>query len=153
MLRKVLLFIAVLMTVAATLSAQTPAEKLILKYKDTSGSREFSAEGIKMNFARTLIKSTTLAPVADDVSKLYVLRMAGASKSVLPLFKFDLKGMLKNYSYYGKAPSKNGEVDVYIHRTGPQTVDELVIYNPAINSLTSLVGNFSVNVLLQLDGK
>ena len=135
------------------LSAQTPAEKLIMKYKDTTGAREFSAEGIKMTFARRLIMSTTLAPVAQDVNELYVLRMGGASKSVLPLFKFDLKGMLKNYSYYGKAPSKNGEVDVYIHRTGPQTVDELVIYNPAIFSLTSLVGNFTVSELLALDEK
>ena len=153
MFRKILPLILLLLSAAASLSAQTPAEKLIMKYKDTNGAREFDAEGIKMTFARTLIKSTTLAPVAQDVKELYVLRMGGVSKSVLPLFQFDLKAMLKNYSYYGKAPSKNGEVDVYIHRTGPHTVSELVIYNPAINSLTSLVGNFTVSELLALDGK
>ena len=75
MFRNLLLIIAALTLSAAMLSAQTPVEKVILKYEDASGARNFIAQGLKMTLARNLLKSTQVAPVASDVDQLYVLKM------------------------------------------------------------------------------
>ena len=138
-------------SVIVTMKAQTPVEKLIIKYEDVPGAKNFVAQGLKMTLARGLLKSTQVAPVASDVDQLYVLRMEEASQSERLRFVSDLHAVLKQYDYYGKQPSKNGEVDIYVHHTGPQTVDELVIYNPEIYSLNSLFGHFTVSELMALD--
>ena len=132
------------------LSAQTPVEKVIIKYEDTPGVRHFIAQGMSMILARKFISSTQVAPIAPDVNALYVLKMGEATDSVRTRFVHDLDQVLKSYEYYGKQPSKNGEVEIYVHHTGPDAVNELVIYNPEIYSLNSLVGNFTVNELLAL---
>lgn len=146
-------FLTVLITFLMTvvgLSAQTPVEDVIMKYEDAEGARDFIAKGLKMSLARGLLKSTDVAPVAADVDELYVLKMAGASQSDRLQFVSDLNLALKHYDYYGKQPSKNGEVDVYVHYAGQDSVDELVIYNPAIYSLNSLYGHFTVRELMAL---
>lgn len=143
------LLIAIMMTGSA-LYAQTPVEKVIIKYESAQGARDFIAKGLKMNLARGLLKSTDVAPVAADVDELYVLKMAGASQSDRLHFVSDLDAALTHYDYYGKQPSKNGEVDVYVHYTGQDTIDELVIYNPVIYSLNSLNGHFTVRELMAL---
>lgn len=153
MFRILLLIIAVMTVSAAILSAQTPVEKVILKYEDASGARNFIAQGLKMTLARNLLKSTQVAPVASDVDQLYVLKMEGTSQAERLRFVSDLNEALKQYDYYGRQPSKNGEVDVYVHYTGPDTIDELVIYNPEIYSLNSLFGHFTAQELLALDNK
>lgn len=135
------------------LQAQTPVEKIVLKYEDADGARNFIAKGMSMTFARRALKSTQVAPIAPDVDELYILKMGNASQNVRQMFARDLSDALKSYEYYGKQPSKNGDVNVYIHKTGPDTVDELVIYNPAIYSLNSLYGHFTVQELMDLEKK
>ena len=128
-----------LVFVALPLCAQTPVEELILKYEGADGARSFNARGLSMVLARRLISSTPLAPVASDVTVVAVLKMA------------DVDNVLdEGYKYYGKYPSKNGEVEVYVSYSGPQTVDELVVYNPAIYSLNSLYGKFTSESLMKI---
>ncbi len=150
MLRRIL-FIFLLMLAGGCLSAQTPVENVIIKYEDVSGARNFVAQGVRMILARKFIQATPVAPIASDVDALYVLKMQDTPHSTRVMFVHDLDDALKAYEYYGRHPSKNGEVDVYVHHTGPDAVDELVIYNPAIYSLNSLYGNFTVQELLALD--
>jgi hypothetical protein len=106
-----------------------------------------------MILARRLLKSTQVAPVAQDVDELYILKMQTASQSAQEKFARDLSLALKSYEYYGKQPSKNGEVNVYIHRMAPgsSNIDELVIYNPEIYSLNSLIGQFTASQLMKME--
>ena len=140
-----------LVFVAYPLCAQTPVEELILKYEGADGARSFNARGLSMVLARRLISSTPLAPVASDVTVVAVLKMADVQPSVQKHFVADLDNVLdEGYKYYGKYPSKNGEVEVYVSYSGPQTVDELVVYNPAIYSLNSLYGKFTSESLMKI---
>ncbi len=150
MLKRIVVILAVMLGAAAGLSAQTAVEKVIIKYEDTSGARYFIAQGARMVLARRLLMSTQVAPIAKDVDELYILKMQDASQSARTMFENDLKAALRSYEYYGKQPSRNGEVDVYIHRGPTGTVDELVIFNPAIDSLNSLSGSFTDSELLAL---
>ena len=142
-----------MLAAAVRLSAQSAVEKVIVKYEDTDGARYFIAQGPKMILARRLLKSTQVAPVAQDVDELYILKMQSTSRSAQEKFTRDLSVALESYEYYGKQPSTNGEVDVYIHRMAPGSfnIDELVIYNPAIYSLNSFVGQFTASQLMKLE--
>lgn len=142
----ILLFVAV---VAAY--AQTPVEALISKYEDVQGARNFIASGARMALARGLLKKTQVAPIASDVDELAVLKMADAPEHSRDMFASDLKAALKEYDFYGRQETKNGEVDIYILRSTGDYVKELVIYNPSILSLNSLYGTFTEKQLLQLD--
>ena len=133
--------------------AQTPVEKVITKYENTKGSKELVVNGVKMAFARGLIRQTPVAPIADDVTELAVIRMANVSKSEQKLFYDDLMASLKGYQYCGKHDSKNGPVDVYILPPSKGMVKELVIFNPAIYALNSLYGEFTFESLMSLTGK
>ena len=152
MFRRVLLILAAILAAAVSLSAQTAVEKLIVKYEDTRGARYFIAQGAKMILARRLLESTQVAPIAKDVDELYILKMQSASQTYQNKFARDLSDALESYEYYGKQPSKNGEVDIYIlrHSPGSSEIDELVIYNPAIYSLNCLHGSFTTSQLLTL---
>ena len=55
-----------------SMSAQTPVEKVMIKYEDVQGAKNFVAQGIKMTLARNLLKSTQVAPIASDVDELYI---------------------------------------------------------------------------------
>ena len=132
-------------------SAQTPVEKVILKYGNVTGAKEFLAQGGRMALARQLLKRTPVAPVAPDVNELAVLKMEGASRQLQNLFIQDLKEALKSYEYRGRQDSKNGMVDIYVLYSDKDRIRELVIYNPALLSLNSLYGSFSVDSLLELD--
>ena len=137
----------------ALASAQTtPIEKLIIKYEDVKGSRELMLSGAKITFARGLIRQTQVGSLADDVDKLAVLKMGNASQQEKASFYNDLVAVLKSYQYCGKHPSKNGPVDVYISVPSGEIVKELVIYNPAIYTLNSLYGEFTVDSHLKLTG-
>ena len=133
------------------LHAQTPVEKLILKYEHADGAREYFAQGGKLAFARPLLRKTPVAPIASDVTKLAVLKMQGASRQYQMMFEKDLKEALESYQYRGKQDGKNGIVDIYVLYSGNDMIRELVIYNPAILSLNSLYGNFTVESLLKLE--
>lgn len=144
-----MILMTVLMSVGV--NAQTPVEELIQKYEGADGARSFNAHGLSMTLARKMISSTPVAPIASDVTEVAVLKMAGAQPSVQKHFVSDLDKVLDDgYKYYGKYPSKNGEVEVYVRYSGPQTVNELVVYNPAIYSLNSLYGNFTPDSLMKI---
>ena len=140
-----------LILMSAVLYAQTPVEKVIYKYENADGARNFIAQGVRLDLARRLMKTTQLAPIASDVDVLAILKMEGAPQNVRVRFVRDLDDALKSYESYGKQPSKNGEVDVYVLRSGPDTVEELVVYNPAIYSLNSFHGHFTVEELEGLE--
>lgn len=152
MLKKIIVVLSACL-VAFSAYAQTPVEKVIIKYEDASGARNFIAQGLKMTLARKLLKSTPVAPIASDVDELAVLKMEDAAQKVRLDFVADLDNALKSYEYYGKQQTKNGDVDIYILRCGPDSVEELVIYNSVIFSLNSLHGDFTIEELLKLDGK
>lgn len=136
---------------SAVLYAQTPVEKVIYKYENAQGARNFIAQGVKLDLARRLMRTTQVAPIASDVDLLAILKMQGAPQNIRVSFVHDLDDALKSYESYGKQPSKNGEVEVYVLRSGPDTVEELVVYNPAIYSLNSFHGHFTVNELEGLE--
>ncbi|MBQ8811315.1 MAG: DUF4252 domain-containing protein [Bacteroidales bacterium] len=141
---------AVCLASAGEIIGQTPVEKIIIKYSDVKGARYFIASGGKMVMARSLIRRTPLASIASEVEVLDVLKMQYASDEEIQDFDEDLKHALLSYEYYGKENSRNGTVDIYIIRSGAETIEELVIYNPAIHSLNSLKGTFSVNQLMEI---
>ena len=150
MLMKKILILFILIVVAGQLSAQTPVESVVMEYQDASGSRKFIAQGMRMSLARSLLKSTPVGPIANDVDKLYILKMEGTPQSVCHAFVTDLDKALESYEYYGKQPSSNGEVSVYVHYSAQETIDELVIYNPAIYSLNCFYGRFTPQQLRAL---
>lgn len=141
----------VMLLLAAAIYAQTPVEKVIYKYEDAPGARNFIAQGVRLNLARRLMMTTQVAPIASDVDLLAILKMQGASQNVRIRFVHDLEDALKSYESYGKQPSRNGTVEVYILRDGPDTIEELVVYNPAIYSLNSFHGQFTVGELEGLE--
>ena len=132
------------------MAQKTPVEKLIERYSEVKGARDFIASGGKMVIARSLIKKTELASIAPDVDVLEVLRMQNASSSDIVRFEKDLKSALAGYEFYGTEESPNGTVDVYIMKGDGGMVDELVIYNPRIHSLNSLKGSFTTQELLDI---
>ena len=131
--------------------ATTPIEKLIVRYSDVKGARDFIAVGGKMAVARSLIRATPMAAIAADVDELAVLKMGNVPDGERKQFESDLHETLKGYRYHGQEQSKNGLVDVYLLMVGSDEVEEVVIYNPETFSLNSLKGLFSVKLLLSLE--
>ncbi len=144
------LIIIFLMFLPAVMSAQTPVEDVIVKYADVKGARHFIAKGGRMAMARTLLGRTPVAPVADDVEELAVLKMMNVSEATKKSFVNDLTDALKSYEYYGRQSTKNGIVDIYVLKKTEDLVEELVIYNAGIYSLNSLYGDFTAESLLKL---
>lgn len=151
MCKRIIMPLVALFVSVSTLRAYTPVWNVILKYEDVKGARDFVLKGAGMAMARGFLKRYPVAPLADDVLELAVLKMGNASVQSRNAFLKDLDAALRSYEYYGKYDSENGTVDIYVLRSGPETVSELVIYNPAIFSLNSLLGNFQVSALLRLD--
>lgn len=148
---KRLLFIFISLCVSIPAFTQTPVEKVITEYSKVRGSRDFIASGGgEMILARSLIRKTPLAAIAPDVDVLEVLKMQNASKQDIGNFVRDLKSALASYDYYGQAQGTNGIVNIYITRSGQDTISELVIYNPEIYSVNSLKGTMSLEKLMQI---
>ena len=131
--------------------AATPIEKLIVRYSDVKGARDFIAVGGKMALARSLIRATPMAAIAGAVDELAVLKMGNVPEGERKQFESDLHDALKGYRYHGQEQSKNGLVDVYLLMADDDEVEEVVIYNPEIFSLNSLKGLFSVKSLLSIE--
>lgn len=153
MYRRILLLLTALLLTAAQTYAQTPIEKLIIKYCNISGAKEISASGSKMAVARVMMKHTPVAPVAEDVDKVSILKMAGASRQSLEMFENDLQKVLKSYEYYGTQEEPNGKVDVYVMRSGTSVIKELVVYNPENHTLNSFYGSFPLDALMKIAKK
>ena len=148
-MRKILMILAALL-IWVSAPAQTPVEELIVRYGEVNGARDFVAKGTRMILVRGLLSNYGLGAIEDDVEELYVLKLANTSELTKKEFLADLKTVLVTYEHYGMVDGKNGLVDVYVRKSGPESVSELVVYNPAIYTLNSLGGTFSVSSLLSL---
>ena len=133
------------------LSAETPVQELIARYTDVKGVRNLVAKGPMMAIVRPMLKSYTIAPMADYVEELSALRI-GRSISPEDKAKFlkELEDALKSYMYVGKTKSTSGIVDAYVHQASADTVDELVVFNPKTNALNTLLGVFPASELMKL---
>ena len=151
-MKKVILIISALFA-AVSLWGGTPAQKLVEDYKDLKGVRHYSAKGAMMTVARPLMKSYSMAPLAHKVEEMYVLRMDKARPDVQEQFFNDLKLVLDSYIYAGKSDSPHGIVDAYVHVSAPDVADELVVFNPEIMTLYSLIGEFTNEELQKVQKK
>lgn len=132
--------------------AQSPVEKVILKYDNVKGSKDFIAQGgEKLSIAKSLMKKTPVASLVSDVNTVYVLKMGNASQQNRTAFLTDLRTALKTYEYHGRHPSSNGEVEVYVNHSDKGQITELVIYNPGSCTLNLLKGTFPLDALLRLE--
>lgn len=146
-----ILLLAISLFCSLLVSAQTPAETLVLKYDDVKGFKTIEVSGMKMAFARPILKKYPIGPMADDVTKVYVLKIDKPSAQERKMFFDNLKSTLKKYRYYGKSATPGGYTDVYVHMSSPEVVDELVIFNPQKQVLNVLFGKFPVAELLKLE--
>ena len=151
-MKKMILIISALFA-AISLWGGTPAQKLVDDYKELKGVRHYSAKGAMMTVARPLMKSYSMAPLAHKVEEMYVLRMDKARPDVQEQFFNDLKKVLSSYIYAGKSDSPHGIVDAYVHVSSPDVADELVVYNPDIMTLYSLIGEFTNEELQKVQKK
>ena len=148
-MRKILMILAALFVWMGAV-AQTPLEELVVRYGDKRGVRDFIATGARMTLVRGFLSKYGLAPIKDEVDELYVLMLGNASEQIKDEFLAELKEALIVYEHYGKVDGKNGLVDIYVLKSGPESVSELVVYNPEIYALNILGGNFSVSSLLSI---
>ncbi len=123
--------------------AGTPAQELVDGYKEHKGAKYYSAKGALMKMARPLMKSYSMAPLAHKVTEMYVLRMDKVRQETRSKYLDDLKKTLDHYIYAGKSDSPNGIVDAYVHVSSEGVADELVVFNPEICTLYSLIGSFT----------
>lgn len=155
MMKRILLTCLVLFAFSMSYEAvaqvhDTPIADLIRNYKEERGVKKFLADGGKLNIARGFLKRYPVAPLAPDVTELCVLRFQGAPEDIQQAFLNDMREVLKQYQYVGMEDSPQGECEVYVLLTSVDEVEEMVVYNPAIFSLTTLHGPFTAESLLKL---
>jgi hypothetical protein len=151
MKRLVLVFLSMILVCSAW--AGTPVENLVVKYKDTKGAKSLIAEGFMMTMARPFLKAYSIAPLADKVQEMSVLRMDKVSIADRKVFLEDMYKGLCHYIYVGKSDSPNGLVDAYVHLSAPDVADELVVYNPELVAIYALKGEFTAEELRRISKK
>ena len=136
-----------------SLNAGTPAEDLMDSYAKEKGIQVVHAKGGLMVFARSAIRKTPLGPLADVVQEVTVCKMPKATEVRKEEFLQKLRRILKEeYIYYGIKPGEEGRpVEVYGCPVQQDIVKELVVFNPKDHSLFSLIGDFGVQDLMNLD--
>lgn len=132
---------------------QTPVQLVVNQYKDVKGAKDFQVSGRMMNIARPFLKHYTIGPLAPSVNEMAMINMEKVRSEVRDDFEDYLKENLKTYVYVGKTDTPEGEVDAYLHFKSSDLVDELVIYNPEIYALYSLIGDFHVSELQKIGKK
>ena len=155
MMKRILLVLVTCLALSATYDAagqvhDTPIADLIRNYKEERGVKKFLADGGKLSIARGFLKRYPVAPLAPDVTELCVLRFQGAPEDIQQAFLNDMREVLKQYQYVGMEDSPQGECEVYVLLASVDEVEEMVVYNPAIFSLTTLHGPFTAESLLKL---
>ena len=158
MMKRILLVLVTCLALSATYEAaaqvfDTPVADLIRNYKEERGVKKFLADGGKLNIARGFLKRYPVAPLAPDVTELCVLRFQGAPVDLQLAFEKELREILKQYQYVGMEDGPQGECEVYVLMTSVDEVEEMIVYNAAIYSLTTLHGPFSSESLLKLSTK
>lgn len=155
MMKRILLVLVTCLALSATYDAagqvhDTPIADLIRNYKEERGVKKFLADGGKLSIARGFLKRYPVAPLAPDVTELCVLRFQGAPEDIQQAFLNDMREVLRQYQYVGMEDSPQGECEVYVLLASVDEVEEMVVYNPAIFSLTTLHGPFTAESLLKL---
>lgn len=141
---------AAVLLISVCLHAGTPAQDIVNDYKDLKGVKFYLAKGALMKMARPLMKSYSIAPLSHKVEEMSVLRIDKAKEEIRESFMIDLEKVLQTYIYVGKSDSNHGVVDAYVHLAGPDVADELVVYNPELKALYSLIGEFTREELLKI---
>lgn len=142
-------FVLLISTVYAV--ASTPVEDIMYNYMEVKGVRHLVARGTKMNMVRPVLRTYPIAPLADDVQYLIVLKMEKASVADRQIFEKELKSVLTQYEYCATQEAKDGGMaDVYIYRSDSGEIVEIVVYNPEKSTLNSLQGVFPLDALLRL---
>ena len=140
----------VLALAAICLRAGTPAQDIVNDYKDLKGARFYLAKGAVMKVARPMMRSYSIAPLSHKVEEMSVLRVDKMNPELQESFMIDLEKVLATYVYAGKSDSPHGVVDAYVHIASPDVADELVVYNPKLKALYSLIGEFTREELLKI---
>lgn len=151
MKRLVLILFAMILVCPAW--AGTPVEDLVVKYKDMKGAKSLIAQGFMMTMARPFLKSYSIAPLADKVQEMSVLRVDKVNAEDRDVFLEDMYKGLSHYIYVGKSDSPNGVVDAYVHLSAPDLADELVVYNPKLMAIYALKGEFTAEELRMVSKK
>ena len=151
MYRRLILVISAMFLSMCMASALTPVEELVPKYGDVKGARNITVRGARMALARPVLRTYPVAPIADFVEDLAILKLERASEQVRQDFEAELSSSLEGYQYCGKHLSKDGGiVDVYILLSSPEAASQMVVFNPEICALNILNGVFPVEILLTL---
>ena len=129
---------------------ETPMADIVRTYKEKPGVKKFLADGGKLNIARGFLKRYPVAPLAPDVTELCALRLQSAPAELKQEFEKDLREVLKQYQYMGMEDGPQGECEVYVLLTSVDEVEEMIVYNAVIYSLTTLHGPFTAESLLKL---
>lgn len=145
-----ILALALSICFAVTAFAGTPVEDLITEYETAPGAKDFKAAGAAMALGRTLLRKHPIAPLADDIDEMLILRMQKTSPEVQEHFVADLMEVMKDYEYFGKQETRQGIVDVYYLLGEDQIVHELIVYNPNIYALNCLRGNMDPVDLMKI---
>ena len=148
-MKRIIISFAFVLT-AICLRAGTPAQEIVNDYKDLKGARYYLAKGAVMKVARPLMKSYSIAPLSHKVEEMSVLRVDKMKQDLQESFLIDLEKVLETYVYAGKSDSPHGVVDAYVHIASPDVADELVVYNPELMALYSLIGEFTKEELLKI---
>lgn len=148
---RLILVLSALFSSMCMASALTPVEGLVPKYSDVKGVRNITVRGARMALARPVLRTYPVAPIADLVEDLAILKLERASEHIRRGFETDLAASLDGYQYCGKHVSKDGGiVDVYVLLSSPEVASQMVVFNPEIYVLNILNGTFPVEVLLTL---
>ena len=94
--KKILMIFAALLIYAGA-AAQTPVEELVVRYGEEKGVKDFVARGARMSLVRGFLGNYGLAPIADEVEQLYVMKLGNASAQVKDDFLADFKAAVKAY--------------------------------------------------------
>lgn len=131
--------------------AGTPVEDLIANYESAQGARNYKAKGAAMAVGRTFLKKYPIAPFAEDIDEMLILRMQRTSPDVQESFAADFMKVMEDYMYVGKQDTKQGVVDVYcLTNEVADAVIELIVYNPQNYALNCLRGDMSVEDLMKI---
>lgn len=131
--------------------AGTPVEDLIARYEVEQGAKDYKAAGAAMAVGRTFLKKYPIAPLANDIDEMLILRMQKTSPEVKEAFLADLQEVMKDYMYIGKQDTRQGVVDVYcLADEDAQIVVELIVYNPKIYALNCLRGDMKPEDLMKI---
>lgn len=149
---KRILAIIFLALAAISLYAGTPAEELMLSTTDVKGVQVIEGKGFVMKFARAAIRKTQMKPLAEQVTEVTVCKMEKASPEFIQDFTQSLREVMKGYQFYGIKIGEGGHpVEVYGNYPENNVVHEIIVFNPELNSLFSLRGEYTVEELLSLD--